>query len=91
MSPIPPSSAAAPAARTLGELRASGYSPETLRAEIHANLQARLRERANLFPGVKGYEDSVIRRSPHPATTTWRPRPNRSLQSARLRGRVRLS
>jgi len=51
---------APPRARTLGELRAQGYAPRTLRAEIHHNLVARLREGAPLFPGVRGYEDSVV-------------------------------
>ena len=53
-------STAPPSARTLGELRAHGHAPRTLRQEIHANLVARLREGAPLFPGVKGYEDTVV-------------------------------
>ena len=51
---------APPAPRTLGELRAAAYRPRSLRAEIHANLQARLRAGDVLFPGIKGYDDSVI-------------------------------
>jgi magnesium chelatase subunit I len=51
---------APPAARTLAELRASGYAPRSLRAEIHANLVARMREGTPLFPGILGYDDTVI-------------------------------
>ena len=49
-----------PSHRTLGELRASGYAYRTLRQEILANLQDKLRTREPLFPGVQGYDDSVI-------------------------------
>jgi magnesium chelatase subunit I len=49
-----------PAERTLGALRAAGYRPRTLREEIRANLLARLAKRAPLFPGIHGYDDSVI-------------------------------
>ena len=51
---------APPTARTLGELRASGYRPRSLRAELHANLEARLRDGSELFPGIRGYDDTVI-------------------------------
>jgi magnesium chelatase subunit I len=60
MTPAPPGTSAVPAARTLGELRSSGYAPRSLRSEIHSNLQQRLRDRANLFPGIKGYDETVI-------------------------------
>jgi magnesium chelatase subunit I len=49
-----------PTHRTLGELRAAGYRPRALREEIRANLLARLREGEPLFPGIHGYDDSVI-------------------------------
>ena len=49
-----------PTHRTLGELRAAGCRPRTLRDEIRANLLARLREGEPLFPGIHGYDDSVI-------------------------------
>jgi magnesium chelatase subunit I len=49
-----------PTHRTLGELRAAGYRPRTLREEIRANLLERLRKREPLFPGIHGYDDSVI-------------------------------
>jgi magnesium chelatase subunit I len=49
-----------PNQRTLGELRAAGVRHRTLREEIRANLLARLREGRPLFPGILGYDDSVI-------------------------------
>jgi magnesium chelatase subunit I len=51
---------APPAIRTLGELRASGYRPRSVREELRANLLRRLREGAPLFEGILGYEESVI-------------------------------
>ena len=51
---------AAPSPATLEELRTSGYRPRSLRAEILANLQQRLRDGQALFPDVRGYDDSVI-------------------------------
>ena len=46
--------------RTLGELRRSGYRPRPVRAEIRANVIEKLRSRAPLFPGIVGYERTVI-------------------------------
>ncbi len=46
--------------RTLGALRESGYHYRTLRQEILCNLQQKLRTGATLFPGVYGYDESVI-------------------------------
>ncbi len=46
--------------RTLGELRASGYRPRTVRDEIRANLKRKLAAREPLFPGIVGYERTVI-------------------------------
>ncbi len=49
---------------TLGELKASGWPLEKLRrgvlAEARENLIARLRAGGPLFPGVYGYEETVI-------------------------------
>ena len=56
--PSPP--ALSPTHRTLGALRGSGYTQRTLRQEIRSNLQQKLRTRENLFPGVEGYDDTVI-------------------------------
>ncbi len=51
--------------RTLGELRASRWAEPPLRGrsvrdEIRANVLARMAEAAPLFPGIVGYEDSII-------------------------------
>ena len=57
-------SAAVPAAparpRTLGKLRAAGWTSRTVKAEMRANLMARLGEGEPLFPGIVGYDDTVI-------------------------------
>ncbi|MYG14448.1 MAG: magnesium chelatase [Gammaproteobacteria bacterium] len=49
---------------TLGELKASGYQPVPVKTEIRRNLIRRLRSaeanREPLFPGIKGYDESVI-------------------------------
>ena len=50
---------------TLGELRSSEWNEAWLAArsvkqEIRENLLARLAARREIFPGVHGYEDSVI-------------------------------
>jgi magnesium chelatase subunit I len=45
---------------TLGALRASGYQPKTLREEMRANLIAKIRRGDQLFPGVVGYDQTVI-------------------------------
>ncbi len=47
-------------ARTLGELKASGYRSRSVKQEMRENLIARMRANEELFPGVVGYEDTVI-------------------------------
>lgn len=46
--------------RTLGRLRASGYRDEGVKDEMRRNLMARLAAHKPLFPGIIGYDDSVI-------------------------------
>jgi magnesium chelatase subunit I len=51
--------------RTLGELRHSPYSEEILRTrrvkdELRDNLILRLRQGCPIFPGIVGYDDSVV-------------------------------
>jgi len=46
--------------RTLGELRASGYRRRSVKAELRENLIARLKAGEPLFPGIVGYEDTVV-------------------------------
>ncbi|MGH7444066.1 MAG: sigma 54-interacting transcriptional regulator, partial [Longimicrobiales bacterium] len=45
---------------TLGELKQSGYQPRALKDEMRANLLNRLRAGETLFPGVVGYDDTVV-------------------------------
>ncbi len=53
-------SAAAPAIRTLGELRAGGHRTRSLREEIRANLLERVRAGRRLFDGILGYDETVV-------------------------------
>ena len=46
--------------RTLGELRASGYKVLPVREEMRRNLIQKLRNGEKLFPGIYGYDDTVI-------------------------------
>ncbi len=45
---------------TLGELLAAGYRSRSVKEELRANLIARLGEGRELFPGVVGYEETVL-------------------------------
>lgn len=45
---------------TVGELRASGHRFKTLRHELRDNLLARLRDGVDPWPGLHGFEDTVI-------------------------------
>ena len=47
-------------AKTLGGLRASGYKPLNIREEIRNNLIGKIENGEDLFPGIIGFEDSVI-------------------------------
>jgi magnesium chelatase subunit I len=49
-----------PNERTLGELRASGYAVRSVKDEMRANLIAKLRNGERLFPGILGYDESVV-------------------------------
>lgn len=46
--------------RTLGALRASGWESVAVKAELRRNMVAALRRGEELFPGIVGYEDTVI-------------------------------
>ncbi|GAA1703032.1 sigma 54-interacting transcriptional regulator [Fodinicola feengrottensis] len=50
----------APKDTTLGELRASGHVHRGVKAEIRENLLARLAAGAPSFPGIVGFEDTVV-------------------------------
>ena len=45
---------------TVGELRASGYTSKSVKQELRDNLVKRLKAGAPLFPGIVGYEDTVL-------------------------------
>lgn len=46
--------------RTLRELRDSGYRPVSVKQELRRNLLDRMRRGEPLFPGIRGYDDTVI-------------------------------
>ena len=46
--------------KTLGELKAAGYRPTSIREEVRRNLVCKLQKKEATFPGIIGYEDSVI-------------------------------
>ncbi|MEX0783808.1 MAG: magnesium chelatase [Dehalococcoidia bacterium] len=46
--------------RTVGELRASGYQVLPVREEMRKNLIGKIKAGDELFPGVFGYEETVI-------------------------------
>ncbi len=45
---------------TLGALKETGYRPETVRHEMRRNLRAKLQADERLFPGILGYDRTVI-------------------------------
>ena len=47
-------------AQTLGKLRKSGWISRTVKEEIRENAIKRIQEGEELFPGVLGYENTVI-------------------------------
>jgi magnesium chelatase subunit I len=49
-----------PGIESLGELKAAGYKPRSVKEEIRHNLIVAIREKRNPFKGIIGYEDSVI-------------------------------
>jgi magnesium chelatase subunit I len=46
--------------KTLGQLRASGYKTIEVKREMRRNLLAKLRKSETLFPGIIGYDETVI-------------------------------
>ena len=47
-------------ARTVGQLRASGYTVTPIREELRRNLIQKIRAGESAFPGIHGYEDTVL-------------------------------
>ncbi|MBG0562205.1 sigma 54-interacting transcriptional regulator [Actinoplanes aureus] len=56
ITPIPP----AHLPRTLGELRATGHEFRTVKEELRDNLLHRLRSGEPRFPGIVGFDDTVL-------------------------------
>ena len=46
--------------KTFGALKKSGYQPISIKEEIRNNLVKKLQKKENPFPGILGYEDTVI-------------------------------
>jgi magnesium chelatase subunit I len=46
--------------KTLAELEATGYRTRTVKDELRANLVRKLQSGETLFPGIRGYDDSVV-------------------------------
>ena len=46
--------------KNLGVLRAAGYRPRSVKQEIRDNLRARLASGGPLFPGILGYDRTVV-------------------------------
>ena len=47
-------------ASTLGQLKKEGYVSKSIKDEIRENLIKKIKAKENAFPGILGYEDSVI-------------------------------
>jgi len=47
-------------AKTLGELKSFGYKTKTVKQEMRDNLVRKLKAGETLFPGIIGYDDTVI-------------------------------
>ena len=48
------------AIKTLGGLKKSGYTSKSIKDEIRENLILKIKAKENPFPGILGYEDTVI-------------------------------
>src|SRR5881296_380311 len=47
-------------ARTLAELKESGYQSISVKDEMRANLICKLKRRERIFPGIVGYDETVV-------------------------------
>ncbi len=46
--------------KTLGQLKAAGYSPKGIKEELRANMLDALKNKTDNFPEILGYQDSVV-------------------------------
>ena len=51
---------APPAPSTLGDLRATGHDHKSVKAELRDNLLARMRDGGDRFPGIVGFDETVL-------------------------------
>ncbi len=56
----PPESNSSPRPSTLAELRAAGYVRKSVKDEVRDNVLARLRANEPRFPGIVGFDDTVL-------------------------------
>jgi magnesium chelatase subunit I len=49
-----------PTIKTLGELKAAGYKHQSVKQELRDNLITQLQKKTNPFPGIFGYDETVI-------------------------------
>ena len=49
-----------PSSKTLGELKKSGYKFLSIKDELRENLISKLKNKAPIFNGIFGYEETVI-------------------------------
>ncbi|MEM8583888.1 MAG: magnesium chelatase [Bacteroidota bacterium] len=49
-----------PQAKTLGELKATGYQPRPIKEELRSNLIEKLRAGEQIFQGIIGFDDTVL-------------------------------
>src|SRR3990170_3137861 len=47
-------------AKTIGELRESGYHVASVKEELRRNLIQKIQHKKEILPGIVGYEESVI-------------------------------
>ncbi|MFC5874352.1 magnesium chelatase subunit I [Chryseobacterium arachidis] len=54
-----------PTIKTLGSLRASGYTTKNIKDELRDNLKTKIRNKESVFEGIFGYENTVIPQLEH--------------------------
>jgi magnesium chelatase subunit I len=60
MPTLPSTSLAADRPRTLAQLRAAGWVSKTVKQEIHDNFLRKLQSGEELYPGIIGFDDTVL-------------------------------
>lgn len=46
--------------QSLGALKKSGYQPRSVKDELRANLLEKIQSKADIFPGIYGFDDTVL-------------------------------